>query len=260
MKNLKSKLRQGGLILALLLLASAPLMAGKPGTSDFDAANQAYAAKKYDDAIRIYENLLQDGSLSASVFYNLGNAYYLKGEIGKAVLEYQRALLLEPNAADVAANLAVLRQSRGLPEPVVPVWQKPFVAFGLNTWAWIGFASLLAAMLGVFLRGAWLNFGEHEKCPTRLFHGMVAVSVLVLLLAGGGMMVQTQQLDQQVVMGEGTPLKVSPFADAGDVASLKEGDLVKPLKHYNEFVYVKNPAGQKGWIPLAKLKPVLPAS
>ncbi|MDR1304687.1 MAG: tetratricopeptide repeat protein [Verrucomicrobiales bacterium] len=251
---LRSMARHG---LALLLTSVAPLTVS---ASDFDAANQACAAQRYADAIHIYENLLRDGSLSASVFYNLGNAYYLNGEIGKAVLEYQRALLLEPNAADVVANLAALRQARGLPEPVVPLWQKPLAALGFDTWAWLGFAALLTAMLGVFLRGAWLNFGTRQPCPRRLFHGLAAAGALTLLLAGAGLLVQARQWDRQVVMSGDTPLRVSPFADAGELASLKEGDVVRPLKYHHEFIYVENPAGQKGWLPADKLQPVQPKS
>jgi tetratricopeptide (TPR) repeat protein len=241
------------LLAAMLLWTPLTVRAG-----DFDAANQAYAAQKYDDAIRIYENLLRNGSLSASVFYNLGNAYYVKGEIGKAVLEYQRALLLEPNAADVTANLAALRHAWGLPEPAVAWWQKPLLMFGRDTWAWIGFAALTVTMLAVFVRALWLNFSVPEKCPLRLLHGAVIVSLLLLLFAGGGLFAQSERLDRQVVMAGDVALKVSPFAEAGSIASLKEGDLVKPLKQHNDFVYVKNSAGQKGWVSSGSLQAVLP--
>ncbi|MDR1192533.1 MAG: tetratricopeptide repeat protein [Verrucomicrobiales bacterium] len=254
---MKIKLCQGGLLVILSLSAAVSLSAARPSASDFDAANQACAVQKYDEAIRLYEHLLQNGSLSASVYYNLGNAYYLHGEVGKAVLGYQRALLLEPNAADVAANLAALRQAQGLPEPAVAWWQRPLLVFGRDTWAWLGGAALLLAMLAVFLRGAWLNFGDAEKCPHRWFHGAVTVSGLALALSIGGALAQGERADRQVVMTNDAPLKVSPFADAGDLASLREGELVKPLKRHNDFVFVKNTAGQKGWVAREKLAPVV---
>ena len=44
-----------------------------------------------------------------NVYYNLGNSYYKIGEIAKAVLNYERALLLQPGNADIRANLEVAR-------------------------------------------------------------------------------------------------------------------------------------------------------
>ena len=252
---MKNKL---GLLAVISLLATSPLLAVNHGMSDFDAANQAYAARQYDDAIRIYENLLQNGGLSASVYYNLSNAYYLKGEIGKAVLGYQRALMLEPNAADIAANLAALRQVRGLSAPDVPWWERPLLVFSLDAWAWLSFMSLTVAMLGVLARAVWLNVGATKKCPHRFFYGMTTVGGLVLLLAVGGVFAQNERLDRQVVMIDAAPLKVSPFANAGDLASLKEGDLVKPLKRHQDFTYIKSVSGQKGWVSSGSLQAVTP--
>ena len=260
MDKFLSGLKRSGLLLAVLLTGVTAAWAAKVGGSDFDAANQAYVARQYDEAIRIYENLLQNGSISSSVLYNLGSAYYSKGEVGKAVLEYQRALLFEPNATDIATNLAAIREAHGLPVPKPDVWQKPFLYFSLNEWAWIGFAALLTVMTAVFIRGAWLNFLAPERFPRGKARLVSAISVAVLLLAGIGMYLQTQQLNQQVVTDRDAALRVSPFAEAGEVATLKEGDVVWPLKRHNDFMYVKNPAGQKGWIPVEKLSPVLPKS
>jgi hypothetical protein len=225
---------------------------------DFDAANQACASKKYDEAIRLYENLLRGGRQSAAVYYNLGNVHYLKGEVGPAVLNYQRALLLEPNSADATANLAALRQAHDLPAPAVTPWLRPLLVFSLNAWSWLALAALLTAMLAVFLRAAWLNFYRREECPHRWFHGVAAAGALAMLVAVGGVWAQGAQANRQVVMTGGAALLVSPFADAGAIGGLREGELVTPLKRsHQDFVYVKNSAGQKGWVSAGKLQPVL---
>ena len=70
--------------------------------------DSAYIKDDYATAIQIYESLLKNGE-SADVYYNLGNSYYKAGEIAKAVLNYERALLMKPGNSDIRANLEVAR-------------------------------------------------------------------------------------------------------------------------------------------------------
>ena len=70
--------------------------------------DSAYIKEDYAAAIQIYEALLKSGEAS-EVYYNLGNSYYKIGEIAKAVLNYERALLLQPGNSDIRANLEVAR-------------------------------------------------------------------------------------------------------------------------------------------------------
>ena len=43
------------------------------------------------------------------IYYNLGNSYYKADDIARAILNYERALLLEPGNADIRANLEIAR-------------------------------------------------------------------------------------------------------------------------------------------------------
>ena len=71
--------------------------------------DSAYIKEDYAAAIQIYEALLKNGE-AADVYYNLGNSYYKIGEIAKAVLNYERALLLQPgNGVEM-----LLKQTEGL--------------------------------------------------------------------------------------------------------------------------------------------------
>ena len=68
--------------------------------------DSAYIRNDYASAIQIYENLLKKGE-AAEVYYNLGNSYYKADDIARAILNYERALLLEPGNADIRANLEI---------------------------------------------------------------------------------------------------------------------------------------------------------
>ena len=59
-------------------------------------AEDAYMSDKYGEAISIYQEVMQKEGVSSDLYYNMGNAYYKSGQLGKAVLFYERALLLNP--------------------------------------------------------------------------------------------------------------------------------------------------------------------
>src|SRR5216110_3742515 len=76
---------------------------------EFAKANQEYAQSHFKEAISGYETLIRSGQWSANVFYDLGNAYFRTGDFGRAILNYKRALALEPHHPEAAANLQIAR-------------------------------------------------------------------------------------------------------------------------------------------------------
>lgn len=90
----------------------------------FDQANNLFAqgaqlAKKdpdkakalYEDALLRYQRLINDRKIiNGKLFYNLGNLYFMRQEMGYAVLNYRRALQLRPTDPSLLANLKVARQ------------------------------------------------------------------------------------------------------------------------------------------------------
>lgn len=75
-------------------------------------ANQDYLEGRYAEAARGYESLLSRGDMNGHVLYNLGNACLRNGQLGKAILQYRKALLLLPRDGDLEANLEYARSLR----------------------------------------------------------------------------------------------------------------------------------------------------
>ena len=77
--------------------------------SAFKEAEVAYKQENYARAIELYEALLKNSGDSYEIYYNLGNAYYKTNKIAPAILNYERALLLNPGDGDIRFNLAMSR-------------------------------------------------------------------------------------------------------------------------------------------------------
>ena len=71
------------------------------------------AERLHEKAILNYEKILNEGGIrNPKLYYNLGNAYFLKEDIGRAILNYRRAEGLDKADANIQKNLAFARSRR----------------------------------------------------------------------------------------------------------------------------------------------------
>lgn len=71
------------------------------------------AEKLYEKAILNYEKIINEGGVRNSrLYYNLGNTYLLKEDIGRAILNYRRAEKLDKADANIQKNIAFARSRR----------------------------------------------------------------------------------------------------------------------------------------------------
>ncbi len=106
--------------MTLLLIAMTLVALPEEGRILFEEANAAYHAGAYDEAIEQYVRLQRDYDVkSAPLFFNLGNAWYRNGSLGKAILHYEAALAVEPRFEPARKNLDTVLQDtrRRLPAP-----------------------------------------------------------------------------------------------------------------------------------------------
>ena len=96
------------LILSWLFMGLAVMAAN---SSTEEQAEQAYSEGDYATAAGIYNKMRTDGMESANLYYNLGNCYYKLGENTQAILNYERALLLNPGDAMTRYNLQMAQQA-----------------------------------------------------------------------------------------------------------------------------------------------------
>ena len=76
----------------------------------FEEAAIHYQKNDYQAAVDAYESILSKGAVSASLYCNLGNSYFKLGNIGKTILNYERALKLSPEDEELRHNLSFVRE------------------------------------------------------------------------------------------------------------------------------------------------------
>ena len=123
-------------------------------------ADSAYAAEKYEEAIPIYTALLKEGE-HADIYYNLGNCYYKTDRLALAILNYERAALLDPGSSDVRFNLELARSKtidKITPESEMffVTWYKNIIdMMSMDGWARTGIVAFVLAcvLILVFFLG-----------------------------------------------------------------------------------------------------------
>ncbi len=211
----------------------------------FAEANSAYAAGHYPEAIKGYEALVAGHHWSANVFYDLGNAYFRAGDPGRAILNYERALALNPAQPEAQANLQLVRdQARAL--ELGPSWPESHLDF-LTT-------DQFALLAAVAFWGAAFLLAALFFAPRR---SVVAIFTLVLLLAlGGGSVFAISAFatgrsgsDLAIVTAPKIQARLATAETAGTVLVLPPGSEIKILSTRGQWSYAQLPNDLRGWIP-----------
>jgi len=220
----------------------------------FSRGNRAYAEGKYDEALTLYKATVEKEGFSASLLYNLANVYYQKKNVGLAILNYERALYLDPGNPDIQANLDLAKKEFGLtPEPST-LWKRTFNILNLDKWTWLGSLALAAFCLFFLFRCV-----TPKAIPRPLFRTIGAALLLVFLVSGSMVTTRYMNMNYGVITSDDTALRVSPFASASSSARIKDGEIVRIAKAYKDFILVKSPAGKSGWIAKKAVEPVIPS-
>lgn len=224
----------------------------------WDSANTAYINAKYQDAIDLYSAIQDQGLSSTKLYFNLGNAHYKNDDIARAILYYQKALLISPNDEDARYNLGVAQsqikdQIEEIPEFFLRRWSRSIGrAMGCSGWTTLSlialalfFASVLAFLLSGAMRLRKAGFG------IGLFAAIIfAVSTLYALSERREIL----EHNQAVVMSKSISIKSSPDRSATDIFILHSGTTVKILREMEGWYEIVITDGKKGWIEIKRVE------
>lgn len=217
-------------------------------------ANRFYAAKEYDSAAFYYDKIAVTQPDDPEVYYNLGNAYYRLNHVAASILNYKRALRLQPDYKDAKDNLQ-LAQSRMNKKVVVSkdiffiAWWKSLTSPSLaQFWAMAAFIVFLA-----FLLAQYLKHFKNSSIHLGIFYsvGLLFVFMMIAALVSANKRVVHEEA---VVMQPDAVFKTD--LKTGKPEMLSEGTIVKWKSIQGNNVSVVLPDGRDGWINAASLEKI----
>lgn len=189
-------------------------------------ADSAYSAGEYATAIDLYERLLTDGE-SAVLYYNLGNAYYKVDDMSHAILNYERALRLNPSDKDIRFNLDLARSKtidrvNDRVEIFFVRWFRSLTSLlSLDGWASVAIVTFLLFLFAVAL----FVFGR--KRSLRKTSLILALILLFLTVCSNGIGYgQKRRLNNRteaIVMDPSVVVRSTPSPSGTELFVLHEG-------------------------------------
>ena len=222
--------------LAILFLGAATSFAQT--NAQFAKANQEFASGDFKAALEDYEALVRSGMDAPNLFYNLGNAYFRKHDFGRAILNYERALALDPRHPEAEANLRIARDEAHALELIPDKWENVFL-FATENRSVV--AAAVAFWIGIFSIAA-LAFNRRR--------GLIALSILSLS------MLASYELDRgkngrglAIVTGENVEARLATADNANRVLTLPAGSEIKVVSQRGDWIYAALPNNLRGWMP-----------
>jgi tetratricopeptide (TPR) repeat protein len=219
----------------------------------FNQGNALYNESNYVDATEMYEAALLSVQHPA-LYYNLGNAYFKHGRMGKAILNYQRALFLSPRDQDIKTNLQFVRTYR---VDKIRIQESPFTIMLRRLFRLVSMieAQIIATVFFMIVMG----FVSAFIVTRRLWLGYCGFGVFILFLFFGfTWIVWSNTLhghNAVVVIPEVNALS-GPGNDYKQILLLHDGAEVRIRETRGDFALIQLPGGMGGWVPLTSVEEI----
>ena len=221
-------------------------------------ADDEYTKGNYQQAIKDYEELLKKGA-SVELYYNLGNAYYRTDNITRAVLNYERALLLSPGDEDIRFNLQMAR-SKTI-DKIAPksemffiTWYRSLVNFtSVDGWAKTAIISIALALILIL----YYLFGKKLVIRKTAFYGSL-IFLLLFIFSNIFAYEQRRILTRRtgaIITTPSVTLKKTPVANSEYNTIIHEGSRVEIIDDtMKDWKLVELEDGREGWIQSSNME------
>lgn len=237
--------------LILLVFSLVNLYADEKGEL-WTKANDAYSMGQYETALNDYIEIEKNGYQSYKLYYNMGNAWYKTGNMGKAILYYEKALKLNPAGEDALNNLQIaklqtLDKIDVLPEFIVSTWIKDIRnLMSSNGWGYtaVGLFAVVCILLLLFkfaptTGGRKLSF---------VLACVVFMFFIFAVLFAFSLRAKAKSEDNAVVMVPVSNVKSAPNSTGNNLFILHEGSKVEILEQAGKWCRIEISDGRQGWL------------
>ncbi len=231
-----------------LCLLMAGLVAAPLPAAEMDAGQAAYAAGDFVGAIERWQAQVRAEGATAGRLAALGNAEWKLGRKGRAMVCWERALLLDPRNPVATAGIRHAQSAGGVERPAL-TWAENYAAFlGANAWLVIATAAFWATLLG------WLLPRLRRRPPAEWQEKLVVGAATVFLLCLPGLWGGHLYARRAVVRQSEVSLRLTPTARGEALVGVAEGDVVRTERPFNGYVRVTTADGKTGWVQAREIE------
>ena len=229
------------LVALLLALCAWPSSASaRSAESLFQAGAAAYRAGEYPHAAEAFHQSVALQPASGTL-QDLGNARWLCGRTGSAILAWEQARWLDPFNSSVRQNLRFARKTAQLEAPDLAWYEVVSTWLPANWWAWIAGISLWLAVAMGLLPGIL-------RRPKATWHQAVAALGLMVFLLSVPAHIGVQTRSRiGFVLGKDIPLRLTPTVEAQAVTRLAAGEPGRWVGARGNYVLIQT-SRALGWV------------
>jgi tetratricopeptide (TPR) repeat protein len=244
-------------ILYLFLLISQVFFA----QNGFEKGNALYQKAQYKEAVQEYESVIkEDKQQSAELYFNLANAYYKLNKVAPSIYNYEKALVLKPNDAEILNNLRFAKkltidEIKEVPKVGFAKLIQNFTGiFTYNTWAVISVGIAFAFLLSFI----GYYFSQITVSKRIYFIGMFVLLVALLLSVAAGISEKDHYDNDRpaIVFAEVSEVRSEPQKAGSAIFLLHEGAKVYVTETLGQWKKIELTDGTEGWIDSLTIKEV----
>jgi tetratricopeptide (TPR) repeat protein len=245
-------------IAVVLFLVPMACLSGDAADERFNRGVDLFSSGKYQDSLEEWMGIYNNGYRSAALEYNIGNACFKLNNIPRAILFYERALLLDPTDENINYNLQIARslvadRFEDIPDLFFVKWFNYLALVNsTNGWAVI---SLVSFLLSIILLAFYL-FSSAYRFKIGAFWS--AVFLMIVFLLSLSLSIRNRSLvhdsNNAIIFSPVVNGKSSPDSSGNDLFVLHEGTKVSVEDRLGDWYEIRLSDGNKGWIPSTSLE------
>jgi tetratricopeptide (TPR) repeat protein len=238
---------------AVTVLLVAELAAGLPQSETaalFQKAGMHYENAEYLEAVQDYQAILEVGGRHPAVYYNLANSYFKAGMLGRAILNFERALSLAPRDEEIRTNLEL---ARGFLADKLPELGSSRLLSALS--APHKYTSLNETTLLVSVSYALIMLAAAVLVLTRKARGFWVIMISVLTVVLGyfsislGSKLMAGKHSEAIIVVPETEVRSGPGDDFILEFTLHEGTKVRLENVEEDWSRIELAGARRGWLP-----------
>ncbi len=223
----------------------------KDAAALFYKANSYYESGEFLKAIDAYNEISRQGQESGNLYYNTGGAYFKLGELGRAILYYEKARVLIPRDADLKSNLEYAASLIEEPQEVLqrPGWAgllggltNQFDIDGLAVFIWVLYLLLLG------LAAINILYGARIKKALTILIGAAGLMFAASSASFAVRVYEKEFLRPAIVIAKEADCAFEPFERSTVYFKAHSGDKIFVLSQKKDWSRIRRPDGKTAWV------------